>query len=561
MREKFVNMKISSRLLSTYAIIIVLSIISSTTALFLLKGVGDNLTSFYENNFTVTVNTWVARREIQSARADMLRAMLEKDLDVTKQRLDRAEESIGHMKATFPILREHFNGDISLIDQVEKLLNDALPCREQIFELAKSNKNEEAFALMSNEYVPVLEEVTTIFTEISEVADSNAKNMVSSGQKAVIVAIIIVLSIVIVSAIVATLLGLYIAKGIRNPIEEIKSAALNLVKGDLTNTKVLYTSKDELGELSDSIRELVDNFQAIISDEDYLLGEMADGNFTIETNKANIYVGDYHSLLTSMRKIKHSLSNALLQISESSQQVNLGSTQLAESAQSLAEGATEQAGAVEELTATVENVAEISADSAMQAKHAYEDSKKFENEAEKGTAKMKQLNEAMLRINDASQQIAQIIGEIEDIASQTNLLSLNASIEAARAGEAGKGFAVVADQIGKLANDSAQSAVNTRELIVRALEEVKLGSEITESTATSLCEVIDGIRLLAQSSKDTSTRSIEQAETIKQIQLGIEQISNVVQSNSAAAQETSATSEELLAQAESLKELVTQFKL
>ena len=167
----------------------------------------------------------------------------------------------------------------------------------------------------------------------------------------------------------------------------------------------------------------------------------------------------------------------------------------------------------------------------------------------------------MGRINDTSKQIANIIAEIEDIASQTNLLSLNASIEAARAGEAGKGFAVVADQIGKLASDSANSAINTKKLIENSIVEIEHGNEITAKTTAAIEAVIEGIKMLASSTKEISELSDEQADAMKQLEMGVEQISEVIQNNSAAAQETSATSEELSAQSDNLEGLVGQFKL
>lgn len=185
----------------------------------------------------------------------------------------------------------------------------------------------------------------------------------------------------------------------------------------------------------------------------------------------------------------------------------------------------------------------------------------MEEEAQVSRGEMEKMTSAMERISETSKQIAGIISEIEDIASQTNLLSLNAAIEAARAGEAGRGFAVVADQIRKLAEDSAKSAVNTKDLIETSLKEVEIGSNITEETAQSLKRVIDGLEQIAESVEKSSEASDAQKETIDQIAEGIEQISGVVQSNSAVAEETSATSEELSAQATNLNELVGKFEL
>ena len=189
------------------------------------------------------------------------------------------------------------------------------------------------------------------------------------------------------------------------------------------------------------------------------------------------------------------------------------------------------------------------------------DAASFREEAEKSNEDIKQLNSAMEKINETSKAIANIIGDIEDIASQTNLLSLNASIEAARAGEAGRGFAVVADQIGKLATDSAASAVKTKDLIENSLKEIELGNEITGKTTAAIESVINGISMLASSTKEISNLSDAQADSMKQLELAVEQIANVIQNNSASAQETSATSQELSAQSTNLEELVGQFRL
>ena len=239
----------------------------------------------------------------------------------------------------------------------------------------------------------------------------------------------------------------------------------------------------------------------------------------------------------------------------------LGAAQMAESAQALAEGATDQAGSVEELTATIQNITENVVDTSEKANKSYVSAQEFEQEAERSNEDIMELNQAMERINNTSKEIANIIAAIEDIASQTNLLSLNASIEAARAGEAGKGFAVVADQIGKLAADSATAAINTKKLIENSIHEIEHGNEITMKTTAAIESVIGGIKMLAVSTKEISDLSVAQADAMKQLEIGVEQIAEVIQNNSASAEETSATSEELSAQSTSLEDLVGQFKL
>ncbi len=234
---------------------------------------------------------------------------------------------------------------------------------------------------------------------------------------------------------------------------------------------------------------------------------------------------------------------------------------MSESAQSLAEGATDQAASVQELTATIQDITETVIHSSEKANQSYRDAEKFRHNAEESSEDIRLLNQAMERINDTSREIANIIAAIEDIASQTNLLSLNASIEAARAGEAGKGFAVVADQIGKLASDSANSAVDTKKLIENSLQEIEKGNEIMAKATAAIEIVIKGINSLAVSTNEISELSDTQADAMKQLEQGIEQISEVIQNNSAAAQQTSATSEQLSAQSESLEHLVGQFTL
>ena len=239
----------------------------------------------------------------------------------------------------------------------------------------------------------------------------------------------------------------------------------------------------------------------------------------------------------------------------------IGSEQLAGSAQELAEGASEQACAVDELTATIADVTNISEDSARNAMTAANSAKDAADDAASSREKISKLTEAMERITNTSKEIEDIITAIEKIAAQTNLLSLNASIEAARAGEMGKGFAVVADQIGKLAADSRQSAVTTRELISKSLTEIENGSIMVEYTMESIGTALTNMESFAGMAAGAAEASQEQANMLKQIQARIDQISTVVQSNSASAEETSAISQELSAQAIGLEEMIGKFEL
>lgn len=373
------------------------------------------------------------------------------------------------------------------------------------------------------------------------------------------------MGISILIAIVAVLLGISYAKTlgreIGTPIELCADRLALLSVGDLHAPMPEINTQDETRKLADATATLASNLKLVITDADNLLGEMADGNFAISADNEQYYVGDFHGLIESMRKLNYKLSAALSDIKEAVGQVTLGAGQMAETAQGLAEGATEQAGAVEELQATITNMTEIVEKNTKSLQESSEKAKVYQHQAQLSGQDLNGLTNAMKSIDETSRQINDIIGEIEDIASQTNLLSLNAAIEAARAGEAGRGFAVVADQIRKLADDSAQSAVHTRELIETAIQKIEEGNQITAKTCDSLIQVVDGIGIIAEDSQKAADSATSQVEAMEQLEQGIDQISAVVQNNSATAEESSATSEELSAQATNMNELVEAFKL
>lgn len=411
------------------------------------------------------------------------------------------------------------------------------------------------------ELKPKYDDVRAALYELMEV------NIQKGDEAANILAIvriattIIAVILSVVGVLLSVRIGRVIAKSIALPLQSLGDRFKSFAEGDIASTFPEHEFEDEVQDIINESVSMSNTLGVIIKDIDYLLSSMADGDFTVKSKHPEKYTNEFSSILKSMNNLEEQLSITLVSIKEASEQVNDGSAQLASSAQELAEGATEQAGAVEELTATIEDVNTIAADSAAAMEEAAESSKESAVVADNSRQAMEDLITAMGRITETSKEIEGIIADIEEIASQTNLLSLNASIEAARAGEAGRGFAVVADQIGKLANDSANSASNTKELITKALSEINVGNQIAESAMLSINKVLASIEEFSKASSNNAKDSRRQADMLDQIKNGIEQIASVVQNNSAASEETSAISEELSAQATQLQDMVAQFKL
>lgn len=379
-------------------------------------------------------------------------------------------------------------------------------------------------------------------------------------------AVNIIIAAIILGGIAAAMLtsqklGKETARGISVPLGKLGERLETFATGDLSSPFPMAETGDEVELMEKTAREMAETLDSIISDIGKILGEMAEGNYTVSSEIADRYTGDFKQLYDSMRGLKIQMTETLRSIGEASNHVSLGSNDLAKASQDLAEGSSGQASAVQELHATISDIAMTMKKSAESAHDSYARAESETEEANTTQAEMDTMVAAMERINNASKKIESIISEIEDIASQTNLLSLNASIEAARAGEAGRGFAVVADEIRELADHSAQAAKDTRILIESSIREIEEGNQAAERASNAIGSVVAGIRQIADSSKELMDMVEGSAEAMRQAEVGVNQISEVVQSNAAVAQEASATSQELSAQAAILDGLVGQFTL
>ena len=350
-----------------------------------------------------------------------------------------------------------------------------------------------------------------------------------------------------------------VAGKITKPIIGLNNVAQKLADGDL-DVEMNVSSDNEIGELAESIQKTVDRLKVYINYIDEISGilnRLAEGKlkFTLKYD----YEGDFSRVRDAMLNISESLQSMMENIIQSSGQVSAGADDLAKAAQNIAEGASSQAVSLQELVATSDSVTEKVRENAEDAQTAADETVKVTEMMKLSRNQMDQMQDAMNKITDTSNQVVSIIKSIEDIADQTNLLALNASIEAARAGEAGKGFAVVASEIGALADESSKAASNTKNLIGISIDEIKRGSDLAEQVVASMQEVLSALEAVNEKISVSAENSHIQEQSMQQMQLGIDEISREVEDNSASAQETSATSEELAAQAVTLESLVRHF--
>ena len=344
------------------------------------------------------------------------------------------------------------------------------------------------------------------------------------------------------------------------PIKSIVSAAAEIADGNL-NVQIAAESEDEVGRLARTFLKMVQNLNVIVSDVDYILGKMAEGDFDVRTNSEESYVGNFRGILSSMRTLNIKLSNVLMQINTAADQVSDGSEQVSSGAQALSQGTTEQASSIEELAATINEISLHVKQTAENAVQAREQTIHAGCEVDSCNHQMQEMIAAMDEIGEMSGQISKIIKTIEDIAFQTNILALNAAVEAARAGEAGKGFAVVADEVRNLASKSAEASKNTSALIEGAVRAVEKGTNIANETAHMLNKVVESAQAVSETVDKIADATKEQSSAIGQITVGVDQISSVIQTNSATAEESAAASEELSGHAQMLKALVNQLNL
>ena len=553
------NLKIGLKLLITFMLIILLFCATVYTAITGLRQNAAKYSEFYNVEYQITNKVMSMRRGLQIIVKDLSYITMEDEEEKSQAYLSDLQKELTLLEDNARWLFDNFTGDAELLNAFADYITETVELQEQVITLAQTDKAG-AQNMLLNEYQPLVEEAVNNLIQISNVAETAADTnyLETTGMQEKL--FYLQFGMAGFTLVITLLLSTYLTRAITKPLKELEIAAGKIVKGDF-DISIPYQSKDELGRLAGAFRNMTVLLNSVLSDASRLLSEMADGNFDVRTKAEEHYVGAFQGLLLSIRKLNRDLSATLGQINLSADQVAADSNQVSSGAQALSQGATQQAAAVEELAATIANISNQVSETAANAAEARAQSNTAGDEMEECNKKMQDMTVAMEEISRTSNEISKIIKTIEDIAFQTNILALNASVEAARAGEAGKGFAVVANEVRTLASKSSVASKDTANLIERSIDAVERGTQIANSTAESLEQVVKDVRATSEKVDNIANASMEQASAVEQVTLGVDQISTVVQSNSGTAVESASASQELSSQADTLKSLVAKFTL
>lgn len=561
------DMKIGKKLIVSFIIIALIASVAEIVSMVVIKNICDKY-SYALTNYGFSQGDIGKAMLMVSRSSSYLRdiTILEIPEDIEAVREDLNDNIEKYAYYTEQVQKRLTTDEEK--QQYEKIADSLKAYRDKRDEIIELRLNAKDHAELERVRKMSYHELSPLFNEFYNNWDTLLNMNVNTGNELSDslntmghISLVINIIFMITSIIISVIFGVTISKGISNPIKKCVERLVGLEKGDLTTSVFKFDSKNEIGMLVDTLGGTVEGLNVMVSDIGYVLGEMADGNFNVDTKIKDSYVGEFHKILDSMNKLKVDMSYTLGQIDQSSDQVASGSDQVSTGAQALSQGATEQASSVQQIAATVNEIQKQVRETADNAEQAKNKTNVASDEVNICNKQMQKMIEAMNQISYSSSEIGKIIKTIEDIAFQTNILALNAAVEAARAGEAGKGFAVVADEVRNLASKSADASQNTAGLIEDSIRAVQNGIKIANDTADSLNKVVDVVKDATNVVNEISLAVETEADSIDQVTLGIDQVSSVIQTNSATAEESAATSEELSGQAQMLKGLVSKFKL
>ena len=554
------NLEIKARLIVAFMIVVAFMVVTGIVSIVMLTKLGDTLTEFHDTTHQAVVNSWKGKRALGALRANLLQTTVEADPRRSADYIQAAKDEYIVFQEAVDALDHTYTGDKSNLTRLDTLLTQVTPMINNLYVYAERGDLDNGYLYLRDTYQPLANELRDLFDTIGKEADSRAVDKVSASVASTTIANVTVVVMMILSAIVSIFLALSIARGITTPVNEMQEVTLAVSKGDFESV-IRYTGHDALGHLADNMRNLTATLKEIITDIEMQLKAMGEGDFNIRSRNEDMYLGSFSRIQEAMTKLSRAVSETMLQIDISADQVNNGGEHISASAQAMAQGATEQASSISELAETINGISHAVDETALHAQNAKVDNQASHDQIAVCSRHMADLMGAMKAIEEKSLEISKVIKTIEDIAFQTNILALNAAVEAARAGAAGKGFAVVADEVRNLATKSQEASKSTATLIEETVKAVNEGSRLSVETDESLKEVV----IRAQKVMDAVTRISQatdiQSKDVQQVSTGIDQISSVVQTNSATAEESAAASEELSGQANVLKDLVGRFTL
>ena len=552
------KMHLKERINYGYRKVIKMMLISGALSVVIIGVLFANMLNYVERVQQADTAVKICRLNVNSAARNIREMALNSDKSTYDSYEQNVEEQLAEVDTELKALKGTGTVSAELYQEYSDSMAEWGNIGYSIMEQIKSGKIDEATAAIINECTPALDKTVEIGKKLDDVTDQ-ARNR---AVRITVILAIAGIGVVVICLILAVLLARKTAERVMEtilvPLHQIENVAQELTEGNLHST-LEYHSEDEIGRLAHSMRKSIRILGSYVDDIDRAMKQFSEGDFDVQPQVE--WRGDFIGILNSFMAFEKSMADTVKGIQHVSDEVFEGAEQVASSSSDLADGATNQAAVVEELTATVENVSEQVAQNSKTAKEISGRVDELGNSILDSNSKMREMVDSMNEISVASKEIDKIIATINEIAAQTNLLALNASIEAARAGEAGRGFAVVANQVNVLADQSAQAAKESSLLIETSVKAVEKGMVIAGQTAAKLEEVAESSKNITEEVANIADTLETQTTEIYQINQGIGQINDVVQTNSATSEECAAASQEMSNEAESLRGLIQKFKV
>lgn len=558
MKKKLENMHLKERIDYGYRKVITMMLISGLLSVVIIGVLFANMMHYVENVNVADQAVKICRINVNAAARNIREMALNEDTSsydnyeqTVKRLLSEVDSELQILKKTEVLSDENY-------EEYASALSDWGEIGYSIMEEIKNGNDENATDAILNNCTPALNKVVEIAIKLDELTDEASSETVRNMVVCTVAGFVVIIVCLVFAFTLTRKTSKRVLETILEPLHAIEDVAMELTEGNLHST-LEYHSDDEIGKLAHSMRKSIRILGTYVDDIDRSMKLFSEGNFDVHPEVE--WRGDFVGILNSFMAFQASMAGTIKGIQNVSNEVSGAAEQVASSSNDLADGATNQAAVVEELTATVTGVSEQVEKNSQSAKEISVKVDELGNAISESNGKMHEMVDSMHEISEASKEIDKIITTINEIASQTNLLALNASIEAARAGEAGKGFAVVANQVNVLADQSAQAAKESATLIETSVKAVEKGMVIAGQTAAQLEEVAENSKLITTEVTNIAETLETQTTEIKQINEGIEQINDVVQTNSATSEECAAASQEMSSEAESLREMIRKFKV